>query len=825
MLLETLNGTWKMREVDEIQWQPAVIPGSVMSTLLANGLTSDPYWRDNEYAARELFRKDYEFQREFYVEDELYSKERIELLCYGLDTIAEIYINEKLLACTNNMHRTWRLECKSLLNHGDNTIRIVFRSPIEYIEKYKAEEGKEIDFAATGVISGNQYIRKAHSMFGWDWGAQIPDAGIWRDIELVGFSDARISDVEIIQHHEDGKVRLELVTKLEIIHDDKYILEYELVTPDGNKISNDTKVNSRVTNYTIEIPHPELWWPNGLGKQPLYELTVNLVKSGCIDDTKAYTIGLRTLTISQEKDQWGSEFAFMVNGVKIFAKGADYIPEDTIYSHITKDRIKYLIDSSVRANYNCLRIWGGGYYPSDDFFDLCDSAGIIVWQDLMYACNLYDFNKEFEENIIEETKDNVRRIRHHASLGLWCGNNEMETAWVNWGGFKDHAGKLKADYIKQFEYVLPKVVENEDRQNFYWPSSPSSGGSFDNPDDENRGDVHYWAVWHGLKPFEDYRNYYFRFCSEFGFQSFPSIKTVNSFTEKGDRNIFSKVMESHQKNEAANGKILYYLAQNFSYPNEFGDLLYVSQILQGIAIKYGVEHWRRHRGRCMGSLYWQLNDNWPVASWASIDYYGRWKALHYMAKNFYESIAGSLKREDSIIEAHIQNETLYPSKCDLVVNLKKMDFTLIDSTSYSVTVPALSVVKVMEKDFASIIKGYESTLFVEAIFTDESGHKSYETNFFEPYKHLELELPNISFEVEEEEDTYIISLKSDKLACFVELDFADSDAIFSDNYFFLTGTEGREIKLLKEDITGEVIKNGEDLANKLLVRSLRDTYE
>ena len=826
MLLEKLNGTWKMREVDTVQWQPAEIPGSVMSSLLANGLTSDPYWRDNEYEARELFRKDYEFQREFYVGDELYSKERIELVCHGLDTIAEIHLNEKLLASTNNMHRIWRLECKSLLNHGNNIIRIVFRSPIEHIENYVAEEGKEIEFVNTGTMSGSQYIRKAHSMFGWDWGAQIPDAGIWRDIELVGFSDARISDVEIIQHHEENKVRLELVTELEIINDDKYVLEYELVAPNGNKISGDAKVSSTVTNYSLEVPSPELWWPNGLGKQPLYELTVNLVKNGCIDDAKTYTIGLRTLTISQDKDEWGSEFAFMVNGVKIFAKGANYIPEDTVYSHITRDKIKHLIDSSVRANYNCLRVWGGGYYPSDYFFDLCDRAGIIVWQDLMYACNIYDFTKDFEENIIEETKDNVRRIRHHASLGLWCGNNEIESAWVNWGGFKDHPKKLKADYIKQFEYVLPKVVEKEDRQTFYWVSSPSSGGSFDNPEDQNRGDVHYWAVWHGLKPFEDYRNYYFRFCSEFGFQSFPSIKTVNSFTEKGDRNIFSKVMESHQKNGAANGKILYYLSENFLYPNDFSDLLYVSQILQGIAIKFGVEHWRRHRDRCMGSLYWQLNDNWPVASWSSIDYYGRWKALHYMAKNFYASIAGSLKREEgSLVEAHIQNETISDNKCTVEVALKRMDFTVVDKSIYSVTVPALSAVKVMEKDYSSLIKGCEGELFVEAIITDEAGHKSYEVVFFEPYKHLELEHPNISFEVKEEEDAYTISLKSDKLACFVELDFGDSDAIFSDNYFYLTSPEGREIKLLKEDIRGEEIKNKEELANKLLVRSLRDTYE
>jgi beta-mannosidase len=383
------------------------------------------------------------------------------------------------------------------------------------------------------------------------------------------------------------------------------------------------------------------------------------------------------MTISQEKDEWGSEFAFMVNGIKIFAKGADYIPEDLIYSRITGERIEYLLDSCVRANFNCIRVWGGGYYPSDTFYEICDRLGLIVWQDLMYACNVYDLTREFEENIIEETRDNVKRIRHHASLGLWCGNNELEAAWCEWAVFKDHSAQLRADYIKQFEYILPKAVEESDHSTFFWPSSPSSGGCFDNPVDENRGDTHYWDVWHGLKPFEDYRNHYFRFCSEFGFQSFPSIKTVHTFTEEEDRNIFSRVMESHQKNGAANGKMLYYLSENFLYPKDFESLLYVTQVLQGMAIKFGVEHWRRHRGRCMGAVYWQLNDDWPVASWASIDYFGRWKALHYMAKNFFAPVAGSISRTENTIEAHIQNERMAAKNCKVVMTLKRMDFTVL----------------------------------------------------------------------------------------------------------------------------------------------------
>lgn len=824
MLKQTLNGNWKMREISQSHWLDAQIPGSVMSSLIANGKVGDPFWRDNEYEARELFRKDYEFQREFTLAKDFYEKDKVELVCYGLDTLAEIYVNDVLLAKTNNMHRTWSFDCKSLINLGENQIRVIFRSPINYIDSYIPEEGKEIHFVATGSMKNNQYLRKAHCMFGWDWGAQIPDAGIWRDIELTAYSDVKLQDVEIIQHHHNKGVELEINTELMTLEDNAYTLEYTLISPEGETVTTQYAASSGRNSHSISVERPQLWWPNGYGEQPLYHLTVAVMNTGRESDRKDFTLGLRTLTVSQEKDQWGSEFAFQVNGIKIFARGADYIPEDTVYSNITPERIEYLIDSCVRANYNCLRVWGGGYYPSDTFFELCDRYGIIVWQDLMYACNVYDVTREFEENIIEETKDNVRRIRHHACLGLWCGNNEMESGWFGWPGFKDHSPQLRADYIKQFEYILPRAVEETDDRTFYWPSSPSSGGCLDNPDDENRGDVHYWAVWHGLKPFEDYRNYYFRFCSEFGFQSFPSIKTVNSFTEEADRNIFSKVMESHQKNGAANGKILYYISENFLYPKSFSDLLYVSQILQGIAIKFGVEHWRRNRGRCMGSLYWQVNDSWPVASWASIDYYGRWKALHYMAKNFYAPIAGNLSRTGNVTEAHIQNERLEEKRCSATISLKKMDFTELYKAEFELTVPALSVVKVMEKDFGDLIAGIEDQVYVEAVFTDEEGYQSTEIEVFVPFKHLSLEQPAITHEVTDNEDRYIITLKAQKLACFVELDFADSDAIFSDNYFHLTGTEPKRIELMKCDIKGGPIRNAAELAARLQVRSLRDTY-
>ncbi len=824
MIKQTLNGMWSIRELSRGAWLDAKIPGSVMSAFLENQSIQDPFWRENEYEARELFRKDYEFARSFHISEDFYASKRIRLICHGLDTLAEIYLNEVLLAKTNNMHRLWSFDCKKYLIQGENRIRIIFRSPIEYMERYEAAEDKQIQYVASGAMRGNQYIRKAHCMFGWDWGAQIPDAGIWRDIELAACSDGEIQEVSIRQIHLKEQVELTVDTRLELLDNQEYELKFTLTDPQRIAVSTNVLAKQGDNRYSLWIDEPKLWWPSGYGEQPLYRLSVELKASSVTADHKEFSLGLRTLIISQDKDEWGKEFCFQVNGVKLFARGADYIPEDTVYSNITKDRIEYLIKSCVRANYNCLRVWGGGYYPSDTFYELCDRYGLLVWQDLMYACNVYDLTREFEENIIGETRDNVRRIRHHACLALWCGNNEIESAWHHWPGFMEHSPQLRADYIKQFEYVLPKTVRETDDATFYWPSSPSSGGSFDNPDDENRGDVHYWSVWHGQRPFEDYRNYYFRFCSEFGFQSFPSIKTVNTFTEEEDRNIFSKVMESHQKNEAANGKILYYISENFLYPRSFSDLIYVSQILQGIAIKFGVEHWRRHRGRCMGALYWQLNDSWPVASWSSIDYFGRWKALHYMAAKFYAPVAGSMVRDGNIVEAHIQNEKMQEVRCKVELSLRTMDFTVLHQAAYEVVVPALSALQIAKADYTSYIEDKKEQVYVEAVFEDETGVRTSDMMAFVPYKHLKLEQPEITSQVEETQGSYLITLQAKRLACFVELDFGDCDGIFSDNYFFLTNEKPLQIKLDKGDIRGGKIRDGKELKEKLLIRSLRDTY-
>ena len=822
----TLNGTWQLsaghRSLESVDMQ---IPGTVLSGLLAAGKIKDPFYRTNEDATRALFWKDYVFTRTFDVDEELLAQQHIVLVCEGLDTLAEISINGTFLAKTDNMHRTWKFQAKKLLHPGKNEIQIVFRSVLRFIEDYPYEAHKKINYIPCGSMKGNQLLRKAHSMFGWDWGPQTIDAGIFRDIYLQGYSHARIEDIRIHQQHAKNVSVQTSITLSESIPGQKLCVELSEDGADKPLQTKLCKTNADgVAAVDFVIENPKLWWPNDYGDQPLYIVRTTLLdEDGTSLESITRRIGLRTLTISQEKDEWGNEFAFCVNGVKIFTRGGNYIPDDCLYTRITEKKLDYILESCRRAHFNCVRVWGGGYYPSDAFYDLCDEKGLIVWQDLMYACNVYDVTDAFAENCRQETYDNVRRLRHHASLGLWCGNNEIESAWDHWGDFQKETPYLRADYIRLFEEVLPKAVQEADGETFYWHSSPSSGGCFDNPDDANRGDTHYWDVWHGQKPFTDYRKYFFRFCSEFGFQSFPCAKTVNSFTLEDDRNIFSRVMESHQKNDAANGKLLYYLSENLRYPKDLTHLLYASQVLQGMAIKYGVDHWRRNRGRCMGTLYWQINDDWPAPSWSSIDYFGRWKALHYMAQKFYAPHAVSMTLEDHRCHVYFSNESFETTEYSLTLSIRDLSGNVLETYETKGNSPAFSAIETAVVDICSW-EDQKDDVFLEAVIhtKDQKVLKDVET--LVPYKYLNLKNPVISTEAEETNDAFILHISSDCFAPFVALDFDDADVIFSDNFFHLTDKTVQDIIVKKEDILQGHFENAEDFRKRLQILSLGTSY-
>lgn len=822
----TLNGTWQLsaghRSLESVDMQ---IPGTVLSGLLAAGKIKDPFYRTNEDATRALFWKDYVFTRTFDVDEELLAQQHIVLVCEGLDTLAEISINGTFLAKTDNMHRTWKFQAKKLLHPGENEIQIVFRSVLRFIEDYPYEAHKKINYIPCGSMKGNHLLRKAHSMFGWDWGPQTIDAGIFRDIYLQGYSHARIEDIRIHQQHAKNVSVQTSITLSESVPGQKLCVELSEDGADKPLQTKLCKTNADgVAAVDFVIENPKLWWPNDYGDQPLYIVRTTLLdEDGTSLESITRRIGLRTLTISQEKDEWGNEFAFCVNGVKIFTRGGNYIPDDCLYTRITEKKLDYILESCRRAHFNCVRVWGGGYYPSDAFYDLCDEKGLIVWQDLMYACNVYDVTDAFAENCRQETYDNVRRLRHHASLGLWCGNNEIESAWDHWGDFQKETPYLRADYIRLFEEVLPKAVQEADGETFYWHSSPSSGGCFDNPDDVNRGDTHYWDVWHGQKPFTDYRKYFFRFCSEFGFQSFPCAKTVNSFTLEDDRNIFSRVMESHQKNDAANGKMLYYLSENLRYPKDLTHLLYASQVLQGMAIKYGVDHWRRNRGRCMGTLYWQINDDWPAPSWSSIDYFGRWKALHYMAQKFYAPHAVSMTLEDHRCHVYFSNESFETTEYSLTLSIRDLSGNVLETYETKGNSPAFSAIETAVVDICSL-EDQKDDVFLEAVIhtKDQKVLKDVET--LVPYKYLNLKNPVISTEAEETNDAFILHISSDCFAPFVALDFDDEDVIFSDNFFHLTDKTVQDIIVKKEDILQGHFENAEDFRKRLQILSLGTSY-
>jgi len=807
MKIQKLNNNWQMRIAGEDIWLPARVPGSIYQDLTNGGRLDDPYWRDNEKKALAIMENYFIYRCVFRKEEKEYSEAILRF--ESLDTLTEIHLNGRKLGNTENMHRIYEYEVTDILEE-ENLLEIFFRPALSYIrdcqEKVRAE-------GCIDAMDGFAHIRKAHSMFGWDWGPRIPDGGILRDVTVCYRDAAWIEDVHIRQRHEEGNVTLAIQAEMGKGSREDLPLFYEVsvTAPDG------AKLRETGSPREIRIDNPMLWWPNGLGSPNLYEVEIRLFAEDRLLDTWKKRIGLRTITIRREKDAYGESFATEVNGQQVFAMGADYIPQDNIFGRIREERTRKLLESCVMANFNTIRVWGGGYYPEDYFLDLCDELGLMVWQDFMFACAVYELTDAFEENIRAEFADNIRRMRHHACLALWCGNNEMEmfVAGGGWG----NTPKQMSDYFKMYEYIIPKMLKEYDPDTFYWPASPSSGGGFDDPNCYDRGDVHYWDVWHGGKPITEFRKFYFRYLSEFGFQSFPTMKTVESFTLPRDRNIFSYVMEKHQHNNSANGRIMTYMEQEYLYPTDFATLLYASQMLQAEAIKNGVEHLRRHRGRCMGAIYWQLNDIWPGASWSSIDYYGRWKALHYYAKRFFAPVLLSCEEESRMtqerninaqkpdfrksVRFNISNETFEEKHMEVFWTVRDAGGGELGGENIILTIPPFSSEWTRKWELPDLDASRE---YVSYSLRENGAAVSQGSVLFTMPKYFEFMDPGLT--VSSDGDT--ITVQAECYAKGVEIRNENEDLILSDNYFDMDGGE-KTVRILSGKPDGLRVRSVYDI--------------
>jgi beta-mannosidase len=658
----SLNGRWQFKQTTNTEWLAATVPGCVHTDLLAHEAIPDPYYGDNELQVHWVGEADWQYRRSFTVPETLLQHTQVLLHCQGLDTLAAIWLNGTEIGRTDNAFRTWEFDVKALLREGENEMVVRFDSALLYGQARLGERYIHSWSTDTHKLPGGNYVRKSQCNFGWDWGPKLVTCGIWRDISLVAFDTARLDDVHVQQEHlPSGAVTISCQVTAERLTDASLQTQCQ-ISLDGVEVGAQiVALDGDTAVATFTINNPQLWWPNGLGEQPLYTVTVTLLdESGQPLDSWQKRIGLRTLRLIRQADEWGESFHFACNGVPFFAKGANWIPADTFVTSLTGEDYGRLLQAAADVHMNMLRVWGGGIYEQTAFYDWCDELGICVWQDFMFACATYPtYEEAFMANVAQEARQNIRRLRHHASLALWCGNNELEQGLV--GDEWTDRTMSWVDYSRLFDELLADLCAELDPETDYWPGSPHT------PHDDRRyfndprwGDAHIWDVWHALKPFEFYYTCFHRFNSEFGFQSFPEPQMVRSFAKPEDENVTSFVMEHHQRHPNGNSIIMHYMLSWFRLPMSFDMTLWLSQILQGMSIKHAVEHWRRTMPRGMGTLYWQLNDCWPVASWSSLDSDGRWKALHYMARNFFAPLLLSSipNPDDGSVEIHATSDLL-----------------------------------------------------------------------------------------------------------------------------------------------------------------------
>lgn len=813
LVSRTFDGDWQFRLLPQDaatashneagRWHRAKVPGTVHTDLFANGLIVDPYIGAPEAGLQWIGLADWEYRTRFDADDATLRRAHAELVFEGLDTFADVYLNGDKLLSADNSHRTWRIPVHGKLSARGNELRIVFHSPIARLlpqvqamphkiaGNYPSPYGDEPKDAMTA-----NFVRKPGYHYGWDWGPRYVTAGIWRPVRLESWDGLRIDDMHIRQ----SKIRAdaaELAVELQIEanREEAATIEIEYLDPAGATVM---AAKQRIVlvpgenkaTVPVRIENPRRWYPAGYGQQALYRFTARVSGS---DGTQAFSrrTGLRSIELRRDRDGGGRGFAFVVNGIPVFAKGANAIPFDAFAPRVTRAQLRRVLESARDAHMNMIRNWGGGYYESDEFFELTDELGLMVWQDFMFGGGMQPaYDPAFRANVRAEASDQIRRLRDHPSIVLWCGNNEEETAWKDWGNGKKltegdpvFAKKVWEGYVRLFGKDLREIVAEQGGGVPYWSSSPSN--DLDGPsNDSNRGDKHYWAVWAGSEPLENYLDETPRFMSEYGLQAWPAIRTIRSFAKPEDLRIDSPVIRAHQKFLAGEGnqRLLHYIRAEYGEPADFEDFVYLSQVMQAEGIEMAALHHRASRPHTMGSLYWQLNDVWPGASWSSIDHYGRWKPLHFHARRFYADLAVAALRHRGETEVTLVSDKAVPATAQL--RLRVLDFdgkTQRDERKPVVLAPSAATAVAAYSD-QELLRGADPRRTAAVFELQAQGEVvSRRIVYFDAAKALALPNPGLSAELKPDEDGYRLDVHARALAREVWIDFGDIDAELSDN--------------------------------------------
>ncbi|MDR3372841.1 MAG: glycoside hydrolase family 2 protein [Ancalomicrobiaceae bacterium] len=774
-----LGGDWWLADLGGEIGVPMPVPGDVYSALLAAGVIADPYFGRNETIVRWVADRDWVISRTFTLEEAIGPHL---LVVDELDTVAEVRINGELVLAAASAFHEHIADVSNFVAAGDNRIEILIKSPIAAASALQAAQPYPVPYHTNNseLPNGNM-LRKPQCDFGWDWNIALASSGIYGRIQLVDGA-GEIAGVTVRQRHEDGIARVEIEARLRGFAAEA--VDCSLVFA-GQETAGPVPLLGGAASVTaaFEVADPDLWWPNGVGRQALNDL---VIRAGATEyRTK---VALRDIKLVSEPDAVGRSFRLNVNGRDLFARGANWIPSDALGGRISPDKTRQLLMSAVDAHMTMIRVWGGGRYEPDWFYDMCDELGLMIWQDAMFSCNLYPATPEFLGDVADELTYQTRRLAHR--VAIWCGDNELIGALL----WFEESRKDRDRYLVAYDRLnrtVETAIKSVDPAANWWPSSPSPGPlSFgDTWHDDKSGDMHFWSVWHEGRDFEHYRDVRPRFCSEFGFQSYTSMDVIRTFASEEDFNIASPVMEAHQKNKGGNARIAETMFRYFRFPKDFASFVWLSQVQQALAIKTAVDYWRSLKPHCMGTLYWQLNDTWPVQSWSSLDYGGGWKLLHYAACRFFQPVnVAIIPAGDDTLQFSAVNDTLEPVA--IALEFAAVSFAGTERPLGSISGDVGPDAATTLAELAADALGETELLVIRW----QASNGMAGTDHFAPRRYKEFDLPNpgLSLATTVVDGIVKIRISAEAPALYVTLE-ADAPGRFSDNAVLVV--PGRDVEV------------------------------